>query len=1146
MLGAPFAASAEEAPPAPAAATAQPEAPQESAPPTQPESSSDDTGDQAPAPEPVPEPVPEPAPAPESKAPPELKAPPVETPPVETPAAETPAETPPADAPVAETTEPPAASAPAPKASAKTTAPIDCNTIPIANDDRSARDACLAKQPQARAFATQSTVSPDPNPDLQPKCGIDFSLVLDRSGSIGNSGMASLKAASDAFTAALVDTGSSVSAVAFNDDASSILGDTELTSGNLAGIQGSYAGLTSDGWTNWKRGLELSNADALTIMITDGNPNTVDPSNGGEFPDGSSGALDPAVVQANALKGSGSHMFVIAVGDSVSLGPIQAISGDEAYDGSNFASADYVQTADYDALADDLQAIALELCGGNVLIHKAVAGDDAAGWEFSSPTSSVAPTPQLTGDDGWTEPFEVDNYGDTDTRTVTFVEEDREYYTMDSVSCEVDKTPVDVTELTDTSWQVEVGKLEIVRCFVVNSEDPPVWTVTKSADPPSGTAVDRGDTVDYTLSIEHVSGPQATDLVIDDDISGLAPYVTFEGFIGTQPASFSWNDATPGELTLTVDSLDPGETLDLTYRVMVADDAPAGITLKNHVLTNCPGDQNGGDEQDKAAVHSDPAECRTQHPTPGYAGYKTSVPFSGSQVDPGEEIEYTLHASNFSEADVIGATMVDDLGDVLDDATLVEPLDSALSLSGDELTWSIPDLAVGSAEATVSFAVLVNDDAWGATLHNVVTPEGPGECPELTLAKQSGDKGDWLPPCETEHTVPDVDLSVMKSATTPEGDAVDSGSTPPDVITYEVLVENLGTDPAYSVDVTDVLPDGTVFVPGSEMIVTVPAGEETNWTVDDSVSGELTFSYPAPFGPEDTATITFEVEVGELAQPDPTVPIPNLVNSVCVYSGPERPDEASDTAAVALLDAVAVVDADASAAPASRDSNPANDCDDAETPVKSITVDAAAQCINDTPVFEYAVEPVNVGTPSTIALIWWTPEAFAAHDPSIPVTDEAALLADGASQVDYLEVPPGWSPGDVLTGTQLWPGAAVDAEGNPVAWPGWALQSDGTWVLDPSAPFYDLRDVAVVEVRVNPSTDVETVYPPATPDCNAAPPETPPTPDAPVTPAQPASSGAMAATGVDTLWMVPAGLGLLVLGALAVAAGLRARRSRGD
>ena len=103
---------------------------------------------------------------------------------------------------------------------------------------------------------------------------------------------------------------------------------------------------------------------------------------------------------------------------------------------------------------------------------------------------------------------------------------------------------------------------------------------------------------------------------------------------------------------------------------------------------------------------------------------KTSDRPDGAVVEPGDEITYTLVATNTSAAVVAGAQARDDLSAVLDDATL-DFSSSQLSRAGDTLTWAIPTLAPGG-NASVSYTVRVRDDARGATLTNSVVPVGSG------------------------------------------------------------------------------------------------------------------------------------------------------------------------------------------------------------------------------------------------------------------------------------------------------------------------------------------------------------------------------------------------------------------------------------
>ena len=245
------------------------------------------------------------------------------------------------------------------------------------------------------------------NPTLASQCGLDFGLVLDSSGSIGGD-IGNLKLAANAFVDALVDTGSKVAVTSFSTGSPGTGGTnlepTALTSENLETVKASYKDLQSDGWTNWRQGLQDMKdyypptkqwKPKLMVFITDGNPNTIDSNNGGAFSDGAKGAVDPAIDVANEMKLAGTKMFGIAVG-SVSLNPIKAVTNKVPYDGTNFPTAGYVQTDSYDKLAQQLRELAVDLCAPSLTITKQVDTPDtqgfvpADGWTFD--TTVTIPT----------------------------------------------------------------------------------------------------------------------------------------------------------------------------------------------------------------------------------------------------------------------------------------------------------------------------------------------------------------------------------------------------------------------------------------------------------------------------------------------------------------------------------------------------------------------------------------------------------------------------------------------------------------------------------------------------------------------------------------------------------------------------------
>ena len=133
----------------------------------------------------------------------------------------------------------------------------------------------------------------------------------------------------------------------------------------------------------------------------------------------------------------------------------------------------------------------------------------------------------------------------------------------------------------------------------------------------------------------------------------------------------------------------------------------------------------------------DPEVCETTHYTPEATLAKSSEPPSGSTVQPGDTITYTVTATNVSNAVVSGATATDDLSDVLAHGTL-DSVPSGTTLSGNILTWHIPDLQPGD-EAILTYSVTLDDDAYDVHITNVVTPGSGGRCVQA---------------CTTNHTTP--------------------------------------------------------------------------------------------------------------------------------------------------------------------------------------------------------------------------------------------------------------------------------------------------------------------------------------------------------------------------------------------------------
>lgn len=330
----------------------------------------------------------------------------------------------------------------------------------------------------------------------------------------------------------------------------------------------------------------------------------------------------------------------------------------------------------------------------------------------------------------------------------------------------------------------------------VTTEHPvnePGFTFTKSVDPASGTAVDPGDVLTYTLTGTNTGQTALNPVDIVDDLSGVLEFATYNG---DAVATINGQDAAApavSDSSLTWSgSLEVGETVVVTYSVTAGPDS-VGEVLENSATgtANPPGDET-----------ITPPPSTTENPVnmPGFSVSKSADPASGTAVDPGSVITYTVTGVNTGETALDPVEIVDDLSGVLEHAeyngdaaaTIGDAVAAAPSVSGDALSWT-GSLQVGET-VTITYSVTVNGDAGGSVLENSVkgTATPPGDVPPIET-----------PPSTTEHPVNEPGFELTKSADPASGTRVDPGS----VITYTVTGINTGETALNSVSIVDDLSD---------------------------------------------------------------------------------------------------------------------------------------------------------------------------------------------------------------------------------------------------------------------------------------------------------------------------------------------------
>ena len=300
----------------------------------------------------------------------------------------------------------------------------------------------------------------------------------------------------------------------------------------------------------------------------------------------------------------------------------------------------------------------------------------------------------------------------------------------------------------------------------------PVIGAVKSSDPASGTAaapapVAPGQTITYTITVTNSGQADATGVSVSDAIPTGTTYVDGSASNGgtLSGGSLSWSGLTVGTQT----------PLALTFQVTV--DA---------------GDANGTLIENTAKVNGSSTNT-THHEVkfPVLSIAKTADPPSGSIVQRGDTIDYTITVTNTGLAAATAQTVTDTLpANVTVKAGSISP--AATSSDATHIVWTVdvPAAGEGGPGTTVlKYSVTVNADApLGSTQTNVAT-----------LGDQTS---------TTDHHVPTGALTLVKHV---DKTSAAYGAT----LTYSFDAATTGDLDQTNVVVTDVLPAKTTYVAGS-------------------------------------------------------------------------------------------------------------------------------------------------------------------------------------------------------------------------------------------------------------------------------------------------------------------------------------------
>jgi uncharacterized repeat protein (TIGR01451 family) len=171
-------------------------------------------------------------------------------------------------------------------------------------------------------------------------------------------------------------------------------------------------------------------------------------------------------------------------------------------------------------------------------------------------------------------------------------------------------------------------------------------------------------------------------------------------------------------------------------------------------------------------------------------------------IAPNDVLTYTLTLTNDGTGSATNIVVTDAIP--ANTTYVAGSASPAATLSGGSLRWSIPSLAAQTG-MTLTFQVRANTGLGVGTY--TITNTASVVSAEITTPVTSNSTNSAL--------VVQPELTLVKTSSSDSPDDATGLVHPLNTITYTIVATNVGTGPVTSVAVTDAIPEGTTYVPGS-------------------------------------------------------------------------------------------------------------------------------------------------------------------------------------------------------------------------------------------------------------------------------------------------------------------------------------------
>ncbi len=404
-----------------------------------------------------------------------------------------------------------------------------------------------------------------------------------------------------------------------------------------------------------------------------------------------------------------------------------------------------------------------------------------------------------------------------------------------------------------------------------------IMTITNTASTASTGTATPGTVITYTITVTDSGQAGLTNAVFSVPLSDVLDDATYTGNAAATVGSISF---TSPDLTW-AGTLAARQAASITFTVSVNSPDAGNKTLQDTITSTTPGSTC-------PASGVAPAACTATVTVliPGLTITKTA---DSSTTTPGATVQYTITVADTGQTSFAGATVTDDLTNVLDDSAYDGDATATIGTVGyasPVLTWT-GDLAPADT-ATITYSVTVNNpDTGDKHLINTVVSSDPGStCPP--------DGTD--PACTSAVTDLIPGLTIAKTASV-------ATTTPGSPVQYTITVADTGQTSYLPATVTDDL---------TGVLGSAAYNADATATTGTVGFASPVLTWTGDLDPGDTATITYSVTV---SNPE-TGPLTMTNTAVSDEAGNDCPSSgggAQCTATVGIISGPLAITAPASA-----------------------------------------------------------------------------------------------------------------------------------------------------------------------------------------------------------------------------------------